>query len=227
MTFEERLRRTLRSADGYAPSSDLWDRVVHSIEEDRIHRRRVRRVVGAIGVMFVVLAALVAVNVESVDGAHRVDWRWMEGIVAGALVALILTLGPGLRRFGRGYAGEVFAAHPPTGELLLRLIDVAYYLVFTGFVLVSTRLQAPDAYLSFGIGTQIEEALARVGGLLLVMGLLHAVTLLALPVVGLVFTSTRASAKLPRWLTVVLVIAAIWITLQAIVGFFAIVGQAG
>lgn len=227
MTFEERLRQTLRSADTYAPSSDLWDRVVHSIEEDGLHRQRVRRVVGIVAAVFVVLAALVALNMETVDGAHRVDWRWLEGIVAVALVALLLTLGPSLRRFGRGYAGEVFAAHPPTGALLLRLLDVAYYLVFTGFVLVSTRLQAPDAYLGFEMGTQIEEALARIGGLLLVMGVLHAATLMALPAVGLVFTTTRAGTRLPRWLAVVLVVAAGWMAIQVVAGFFALLGQGG
>ena len=121
----------------------------------------------------------------------------------------------------------MFAAHPATGERLLGLIDVAYYLVFVGFVLVTTRLQAPRAYVGFEMGAQIEEALTRLGGLLLVMGLLHAVTLMALPVVGLVFTSTRAGVKLPRWITVLLVVVAAWLGLQALVSLFALLGQTG
>jgi hypothetical protein len=227
MTLEERLTAALRSADGYAPSRDLWDRVIHSIEEDQQHRQRVRRVLAVILAVLVVLVGLGVANVETVDGAQRIDWRWLEGLVTTALIALILALGPALRRFGRGYAGEVFAAHPPAGERLLRLLDVAYYLVFFGYVLVSTRLGAPEAYLDFELGGQIEEALARIGGLLIVMGVLHAITLLALPVVGLVFTATRSGARLPKWLTVILVLVAVWVALQAVGGFLAIVGQSG
>jgi hypothetical protein len=41
MNVEQRLVDALRTADQVEPSSDLWSRVVHSIEEDQAHRRRV------------------------------------------------------------------------------------------------------------------------------------------------------------------------------------------
>ena len=39
---EQRLIDALRSTERVDPSPDLWSRVVHSIDEDRAHRRRVR-----------------------------------------------------------------------------------------------------------------------------------------------------------------------------------------
>ena len=72
------------------------------------------------------------------------------------------------------------------------------------------RLPAVD------FGDQVEDALIRVGGLLLTMGVMHGLTLVALPLVALVFNSTRAGRKLPRWLTVVLVVVGILIAVEAL-----------
>jgi hypothetical protein len=45
---------------------------------------------------------------------------------------------------------------------------------------------------------------------------MHGLTLVALPLVALVFNSTRAGGKLPRWLTVVLVVVGILIAAGAL-----------
>ena len=216
MSIEQRLAEALQSAEFYRPSPDLWDRVVHSIEEDRLHRQRVRRVLGAIAVVVGALGAIAAANVQSTPSGHRISWQWLEALVAIALVVLTVALGPALRRFGRGIAGEVFRAHPPAGERMLRLLDVAYYLAFAGYVLVTTRLHAPDAFVNAELGGQIEEALWRIGGLLIVMGILHAITLMSLPLVGLVFTTNRYGGKLPRWVMVVLLVASMWVAFQVL-----------
>lgn len=45
----------------------------------------------------------------------------------------------------------------------------------------------------------------RAGGLLLTLGVLHAHTLFALPMIALIDNSTRVGKRLPRWLVLVLV----------------------
>ncbi len=47
----------------------------------------------------------------------------------------------------------------------------------------------PQADWGGGLAGQVEQELERIGGLLLAMGILHAITIAALPVIGLVFAS--------------------------------------
>lgn len=204
MTIEERLSAALRSAADYPASPDLWDRVVHSIEEDRLHRRRVWIVTAAIVASLLGAVGIALTALEASGPRMRVDWRMMEALEAVALVAAVAALGPAIRRFGRGYAGDIFTASPETGGRLLRLLDVAYYLVFGGYVLVTVRMSAPISYTLWRAGDQISEAAARMGGLLLAMGALHAVTVAVLPLVGLVFNTTRTGGRLPRWVVILL-----------------------
>jgi hypothetical protein len=187
--------------------------VVHSIEEDGRHRRLVWRVVVSIALVALVLGGFAALNVESVQldigRRYRIQWQVLELAEFVALATLVAALGPAIRRFGRGYVEDIYGAGRRTGSLLLSLLDVAYYLVFTGYILLTARFSAPLEYVLYAVGDQIEEAMARIAGLLLVMGLLHAATLMAMPLIGLVFNSTRTGHKLPRWVTVLLVLAGI------------------
>lgn len=218
MSTEQRLAAALRASDGYEASSDLWTRVVHSIEEDRRHRRLVRVIAVAVALVVLALGLLTVLNVESVrldiGLRYRVRWQVLELAELLALATLVAALGPAIRRFGRGYVEDIFGTSRRTGSLLLSLLDVAYYLVFTGYVLVTARFSAPLDYVLYAVGDQIEEAMARIGGLLLIMGLLHAATLMAMPMIGLVFNSTRTGRKLPRWVTVLLVLAGIAVAWQ-------------
>ena len=59
MNVEQRLVNALRSTDRVEPSPDLWSRVVHSIEEDQAHRRRV---VTSFAISIAVVAGLVVVG---------------------------------------------------------------------------------------------------------------------------------------------------------------------
>ncbi len=228
MTTERRLIDTFDAARRYEPSPDLWHRVVHSIEEDRRHRRRVWTVGLGIAAALVTAVVIAAVNLESrgptLGGRYRFDWRTMEALEFGGLLVLVASLGPAIRRFGRGYVGDVFRGSPDTGARLLGLLDVAYYLVFSGYVLVTLRLAAPVSYRLFDAADQVEEAAARIGGLLLAMGLLHAATLVAIPLVGLVFNTTKAGRKLPRWVVIGLAIggaAAGFVAVNAGIGLVA------
>ena len=219
MNVEQRLVNALRAGSQIEPSPDLWSRVVHSIEEDRAHRRRV---VMSFATVTAIVAALVGIgmlNVIDTPAGRQVRIPAMELIETIALVSLVVVLGPTIRRFGRGYAHDLWRTTPDLPTALLRLLDVAYLLVFGGYILMTS-------YFDFGRSTvvvaeQIEELLQRVGGLLLTMGLLHAATIMTLPLIALVSNSTRVGRKLPRWVVGILVLVGLGIGffgLQALIG---------
>ncbi len=227
MTTEQRLAEALAAAKDYEVSPDLWGRVMYSIEEQRDHRRRLVAAATAIIVVVAVSVAVVAATVEQLGSRTRVDWRALETIEFLVLVVLVASLGPAIRRFGRGFVSDLFVTNPETGTRLLGLLDLAYFLVFAGYVLVTSRLEEPIAYLAVDIGDQLEDALFRVAGLLLAMGVLHALTLAALPVVALVFNSARAGAKLPRWLVVILMVVGVLLAIQVPGAILAAIGSTG
>ena len=147
-------------------------------------------------------------------------------------------LGPAIQRFGRGYATDLWPATPGTANALVRLLDVAYVLVFAGFILMTAELdlgtpgRAGECLLTtvdcHTVGSQVQSAAQRIGGLVLVMGILHAVTITVLPVVALVSNSTRLGRPLPKWLVVLLVLAGVgvgFVLVNALIG--ALVGMAG
>jgi hypothetical protein len=239
MNVEQRLVDALRTADQVEPSPDLWSRVLHSIEEDKAHRRRVITST-AIGVA--VLALLIVVGVLGLtDGptGRFVRLPVMELIETVALVVLVAVLGPAIQRFGRGYATDLWPATPSTATSLIRLLDVAYLLVFGGFILMTVELDfgtsagqiSECVHRDFHCHTvqdQIQSATQRLGGLLLIMGLLHAVTIMVLPVVALVSNSTRVGRALPKWLAVVLVLVGIVVGGQVLMMLLgALVGLTG
>ncbi len=213
MNVEQRLVNALRSAEPVEPSIDLWERVVHSIEEDRAHRRRVvRSVAAAIGVL-AVLVVVGWLGLTDGEAGSFVRPAVMEAIETIALLTIVAVVGPAIRRFGRGYAADLWPASPGTATQLLRLLDVAYFLVFAGFILLTADFDftaRTELCRLFGdcltLQNQIQDALGRTGGLLLVMGLLHASTIMVLPIVALVSNSTTAGRPLPRWVVVLLVL---------------------
>lgn len=223
MTMEHRVRDALSKLDSVEPSLDLWARVAESIEEDTAHRRRIKRIVFS---AVALVASLVAVGWMALSekslGHSSVDWRVMEILETVTLLILVLALGPAVRRFGDGYAGYVFRANPSTGTSFLRLLDVAYYLVFGGFIAATAQLVAP-LEVTLRWGTQLMDAIDRVGGLLLLMGLLHAVTFMVLPLLGLVFTAVWRQLPLPRWVNVLLVLFALGVGLQLLDILFVVV----
>jgi hypothetical protein len=219
VNVEQRLVNALRTTDAVEASPDLWSRVVHSIEEDRAHRRRVVISFASVTAVVAVLAVIGMLNVITTPNGRQVRVPAMELIETIALVSLVAVLGPAIRRFGRGYAHDLWRTTPELPTALLRLLDVAYLLVFGGYILLTT-------YFDFGRSTavvagQVEDMLQRVGGLLLIMGLLHAATIMTLPFIALVSNSTRVGRKLPRWVVVLLVLAGIGVGffgLQALIG---------
>lgn len=115
------------------------------------------------------------------------SWWVIELITNVVLVAIVLVLGPLIKRFGRAYAGDIFRGNPRTGKSYLVLMDVAYYLIFTALILFTVTLSQPREWMetaSDPLGSQLQHELARVGGLLLLMGVLHGLNVLSLPLVG-------------------------------------------
>ena len=117
-------------------------------------------------------------------------WWVIELITNIVLVALAVGLGPFIKRFGRSYAADVFRANPRTGKSYLVLTDVAYYLIFTAFVLFTVTFVEPDAWKE-SVGNQLKHEVARVGGILLIMGILHAANVVALPFIGQMLSSNN------------------------------------
>ena len=116
-------------------------------------------------------------------------WWVIELITDFVLIALAVGLGPFIKRFGRSYAADVFRANPRTGKSYLVLTDVAYYLIFTSFLLFTVTFVEPSDW--HDVGAQLKHETARVGGILLIMGILHAANVVALPLIGRMLTANR------------------------------------
>jgi hypothetical protein len=222
VNVEQRLVAALHNADRVEPSDDLFARVLHSIEEDRAHRSRIRR---SVAIAVAAAAALVTVGVLNIVdvvntrgntiGRRQVRWEVMELLETLVLVLIVGVLGPAIRRFGRGYCEDLWPATPLAATRLLQLLDVAYALVFAGYIAMTVEFES--GVVLAGFPEQLHDASVRVGGLVLVMGVLHAVTLVLLPLVALVSNSTRVGARLPRWVTVILVLIGLAIAQDGLV----------
>jgi hypothetical protein len=111
-------------------------------------------------------------------------WWALELILTGVLVTVVLVLGPFIKRFGRSYAADVFRANPRTGKSYMVLMDIAYYLIFTAFILFASTFEPRDDWDETVTAAQMEEVLIRLGGMLLLMGVLHGLNVLSLPIIG-------------------------------------------
>jgi hypothetical protein len=204
MNVEQRLITALRRGDAHEPSPDLWARVVHSIEEDRAHRQRVRWTAVAIALSLAGLVVCAVLGLEEGPIGRRIDWRVLEGLETIGLVGLVLSLGPAVRRFGRGYCADMFRSNGQMATALLLVLDVAFYLVFAGYILLSVDFDAPLP--SVVLADQLGAASIRVGGLLLAMGVLHTITFMFTPLLALIQNSTQTNTALPRWVTILLIV---------------------
>ena len=170
------------------PSRDLFTRVQNSLADARA-RRRWRRAVAAWAASGIGAFALLAIALSDITkGQHgkrrfTMDWWVIELLTNIVLVVIAIGLGPFIKRFGRAYAADVFRANPRTGKSYLVLTDVAYYLIFTSFILFTVTFVPSDGWRA-STGEQLKEEVARIGGILLIMGLLHSANVIALPVIG-------------------------------------------
>lgn len=118
-------------------------------------------------------------------------WWTLELITATVLVLIVVVVGPLIKRFGKSYAGDVFRANPRTGKSYLVLMDFAYYLIFGAYILFAVRFTQDTGWEATVNGEQLRATAARTGGLLILMGLLHGLNVLSLPIVGRLFSMNR------------------------------------
>lgn len=190
--IEERLRDALvHGAAALDESDDLFARVRLSIEDDR-RRRQQRR--GRIGVVASLLGAVGALGVATVDrrqGELIMDWWILELLWFAVMVGLALWLGPFIRRFGKSYAADVFRVNPRTGKSFIVLMDVAYYLIFVAFILFTVQFEPSGGWEDTVNADQLRATAVRIGGILLIVGVLHGLNVLTLPIIGRIFTLNR------------------------------------
>ena len=169
---------------------DLFARVAWSIEEAQARRRFRRRLAVGTFAFTVALAATALALSDLEDGRIVMPWWVVEVITNVVLVALAVALGPFIKRFGRSYAADVFRANPRTGKSYLVLTDIAYYLIFAAFILFTVRFEEDPEWAASRAALWQHE-LARVGGILLIVGVLHGMNVLMLPLIGRILTLNR------------------------------------
>ena len=127
------------------------------------------------------------------------DWWVLELLWFAFMVSLAVWLGPFIKRFGKSYAADVFRANPRTGKSFIVLTDVAYYLIFLAFILFTVSFEPRGGWDDVVTPSQLQHETARLGGILLMIGLLHGLNLLALPVIGRLLTlNRRLDEETPR-----------------------------
>lgn len=190
--LEERLHEALlQGSRALDESDDLFARVRLSIDDDRRIRRQHRRL-AAIGACIAgAVAALVFAFTDNRQGELLMDWWVLELFTNALLVVVALWLGPLIKRFGKSYAADVFRANPRTGKSFIVLTDIAYYLIFFSYVLFTMSFQLKGGWDQTVGGSQLQHEVARIGGILLILGVLHGLNLIALPVMGRLLTLNR------------------------------------
>jgi hypothetical protein len=173
-------------------SPDLFARVVLSIESDRRRRRLRLRAAAVAGCLLGALVAVLFATVDVREGDPIMDWWILELLTTAFLVGLALWLGPFIKRFGKGYAADVFRANPRTGKSFIVLTDFAYYLLFASYILFTMTFELPSDWDTVVNGAQLKSEVSRVAGIVLIIGLLHGFNLMALPVIGRLLTLNRA-----------------------------------
>lgn len=119
------------------------------------------------------------------------DWWILELLWFAFMVGLAIWLGPFIKRFGKSYAADVFRANPRTGKSFIVLMDVAYYLIFFAFILFTVQFEPSGGWEQTVNADQLRATAVRVGGILLIVGLLHGLNVLMLPMIGRILTLNR------------------------------------
>ena len=192
MKLEDRLRDALFAGlEQVEESPDLFARVQASIEDLTRRRQWRRRVAAVAGAAVAALAALLYAVTDYREGELLMNWWTLELLTTGILVAIVILLGPFIKRFGKSYAAEVFRSNPGTGKSFIVLTDFAYYLIFGAYVLFTLVFQRPSDWTATVNAAQLRIETVKIAGICLLMGVLHGANLLMLPIIGRLLTLNR------------------------------------
>ena len=173
------------------PSPDLFARVLDSVHDDQARRRRLRRDVAAWVAGVAAATTLVLVLTPRSNGELQMPWWILELTTNLALVGIAVWLGPFIKRFGRAYAADVFHDNPLTGKSYIVLTDIVYYLIFAAYILFTLRVEPLLPWLHDVTADQVKEVALRIGGILLIIGILHGLNIVIMPVLGRLFSLNR------------------------------------
>jgi len=191
-TLEGQLSVALHDAAlAVVDSPDLFERAELSIDDDRRIRRQHRALVGIALCIIGAIASIVIAVTDTHQGGLLMDWWILELITTAVLVAIAFWLGPLIKRFGRSFAADVFRANPRTGKSFIMLTDVAYYLIFFSYILFTVTYAPRSTWAETVNAAQLQHETARLAGILLIIGVLHGVNLLTLPMMGRMLTLNR------------------------------------
>ena len=189
-SVERRLHQALQSDTSGRASPDLLGRVLGSIADDASRRHKRRRVIAAWMVSAVLATTLILTLSPQRNGRLVMDWWILELATTGLLIGLAFWLGPFIKRFGKAYAADVFHDNPQTGKSFIVLTDIVYYLIFTAYILFTVSFEANSETGNVN-ASQLKIETARIGGILLIIGVLHGVNLVLMPVLGRLFSMNR------------------------------------
>ncbi len=192
MKLENQLREALfAGARQIEASTDLFDRVQGGIEDDRRRRSWRAKVFRVSAVTAAALALVLVLVTDYRNGELIMAWWFLEIITIAVLIGIVIVLGPFIKRFGRSYAAEVFRSNPGTGKSFIVLTDFAYYLIFGSYVLFTPVFSLPEDWTATVGAAQLQFSTGRIAGIFLIMGVLHGVNLLMLPIIGRLLTLNR------------------------------------
>ncbi|MGN6752513.1 MAG: hypothetical protein ACTHJJ_08165 [Intrasporangium sp.] len=195
--IEHLLEEALRPSgpEPLEPPRDLFARVMDSVADDRRRRRHIRLVAAAWATGIIAAVVGIAVFTPRIHGRLAMDWWILEIATNLGLIAIAVWLGPFIKRFGRAYAADVFHDNPQTGKSYIVLTDIVYYLIFSAYILFTVQLVPEVSWATWVTAEQVANSLMRIGGILLVIAVLHGLNLLIMPVLGRLFSLNR---RLPR-----------------------------
>jgi hypothetical protein len=192
--FGDAVHDALHEGGETGPSADLFRRVVDSIDADRSRRRRQRSITLLWIAALVLGTTLVTVlTPRTPQGVIAMPWCVLELATTALLIGIALWLGPFIKRFGRAYAADVFHDNPLTGKSYIVLTDVVYYLIFAAYILFTMRFEPPPSgAISEKVTAElVQSEVMRIGGILLIIGVLHGLNIVLMPVLGRLFSLNR------------------------------------
>ena len=190
--LERRLADALQSgATATTSAPDLFARVMESIEDDARRRRRRRTTSTTVTVLIGLSVAAMQVLATNSDGRLTMKWWVLELIANAVLIGIALWLGPFIKRFGRAYAADVFRANPRTGKSYIVLTDIVYYLIFAAYILFTVRLEPEPLWVGTVTTQQVQLIVYRLGGIFLIIGILHGLNIVLMPMLGRLFSLNR------------------------------------